>query len=64
MSYTQADLDGLRKAMAKGVLRVRMGERDVTYRTIEEMEKVERKIVKALGQSVSNRYYPTFGSGL
>lgn len=64
MSYTQSDLDSLRKAMAKGVLRAKYGERDITYRSMEEMERQERRMVKALGQASTTRYYPTFGNGL
>lgn len=64
MAYTQADLDDLRKAMKNGVLRAKFGERDVTYRSLEEMERQERRMAKALGQTVTTRYYPTYGSGL
>lgn len=37
MAYTQADIDTLEKAIATGALKVKRGEEEVTYRSLEEM---------------------------
>ncbi len=41
-SYTQAQLDALRAAIATGALRVDYGDRSVTYRSLDEMQTLER----------------------
>lgn len=69
MSYTQNDLDTLRKAMTSGMLRVKFStpggaDRDVTYRSLAEMREMERAIMRELGQAPAQRVYPTYGSGL
>lgn len=55
MAYTQADLDALQTSMAKGARRVKMNGEEVEFRSIEEMERTERRIKKALGQSSTTR---------
>ncbi len=55
MAYTQADLDALQAAMAKGARRVKMNGEEVEFRSIDEMERTERRIKKALGQISSKR---------
>jgi hypothetical protein len=37
MAYSQSDSDNLKAAIAQGALRVRFGDRDVTYRSLDEM---------------------------
>lgn len=37
MAYTQADIIALDKAIASGALRVKHADRDVTYRSLDEM---------------------------
>ena len=49
MAFTQADLDELDKAIKSGALRVRTGDRDVTYRSLEEMMKIRGQMLEALG---------------
>lgn len=55
MAYTQADLDALQAAMAKGARRVKMNGEEVEFRSIDVMERTERRIKKALGQISSKR---------
>ena len=38
MAWTQTDVDKLKKAMAQGALRVRFADREVTYRSLDEMQ--------------------------
>jgi hypothetical protein len=40
MAYTQAQIDALKRAIASGVLTVRHGDEQVTYRSIAEMRQV------------------------
>lgn len=44
MAYTQADLAKLQRAIANGVRKLRMGDEEVEYRSISEMERLEAKI--------------------
>lgn len=37
MAWTQADIDTLKAAIAKGVTKVRMNNEEVTYRSLAEM---------------------------
>ncbi len=53
MAYTQADLDSLRTAMANGALTVKSGEKLVTYRSIDELQRQIAIVEAALG--VRNR---------
>jgi hypothetical protein len=40
MSYTQADADSLRAAIASGVKQVQFGTRSTTYQDLDEMREV------------------------
>jgi len=64
MAYTQSDLDRLQKAMSNGILRTKFGEREVTYRSLDEMRALERQIKKELGRTRATQHYPKFESGL
>jgi hypothetical protein len=49
MAYTSADLENLRQAIAEGVQRVRFSDgRELTYRSLDEMHRIEAKIVAEL----------------
>lgn len=39
MAFTQKDIDSLKKAIATGAEQVRIGDRDVRYRSLDEMER-------------------------
>lgn len=49
MAFTQADLDAIEKAMKQGVLRVRDGQSEVEYRSIDEMRAQRDLIRQELG---------------
>ena len=38
MAYTEAQLQTLRDALANGVRRVRFGDQEIEYRTVEELK--------------------------
>ncbi len=48
MSFTQVDLDAVRRAIATGELTVRQADRTVTYRSMDELLKAEQRIALAL----------------
>jgi hypothetical protein len=50
--------------MASGVLRTKFRDQEVEYRSLSEMQRIERDMVKALTTAPSTRVYPTYGSGL
>jgi collagenase-like PrtC family protease len=56
MSYTATDLAKLRAAIAKGAQNVRIGDEEVTFRSLKEMMQIESKMVADLaGVSASAR---------
>ena len=64
MAYTQSDLDALQAAMAKGVRKLKMADEEVEFRTLTEMERMEARMKRELGQSSSGRVaYPQTTSG-
>jgi hypothetical protein len=59
-------LDSLEEAIAQGALRVQFGDREVIYRSIDEMMKVRDLIRRKLGlvdTSEGNRVYPSHSKG-
>lgn len=53
MAFTQQQLDELEKAIASGATRVKYrdptGEKEVQYRSLEQMEQLRRKMRRELG---------------
>ena len=60
MSYTQADIDRLRAAMAKGASQLRIGEEQVTFRSLAEMRSLLSEMELAVNGGSSRQHYPTF----
>jgi len=58
MAYTQADLDRLQAAIAKGARRVRMNGEEVEFRDLKEMERIESKIMRAIATTKKSRIIP------
>lgn len=65
MAYTQTQLDAIEAAIAEGVTTVKYENKEVTYRSLEEMIKI-RDIIRAdLGlTSRGARRYASFSKGL
>lgn len=40
MAWTQSDIDKLKRALASGARRVRFADREVEYRSLEEMREI------------------------
>lgn len=44
MAYTQSDLDRIKRAIARGEMEVRQGDRMVQFRSVDDLLKVQRAI--------------------
>ncbi len=53
-SWTQGQLDALNAAIAEGVLTVKYRDRTVTYRSLEEMLRLQDRMQRALGLTSAN----------
>ncbi len=62
MSYTAEDIARLRAAIAKGASQVKMGEEQVTFRSLAEMRSLlsEMEASVAGAGSASRQHYPQF----
>ena len=64
MAYTVDQLNSLDDAIAQGVLEVKYADKTVTYRSLNEMNRIRGIIEKALGRGSSSRKYAVFNKGL
>lgn len=66
MAYTLKQLQDLEAQMALGAARIKTKERDVEYRTLEEMRALAAEMRRALGinQGTLNPTYVTVRKGL
>lgn len=65
MNWTQDDLTAIRKAIKSGASKVRHSDgREVTYRSLDELYRVEADIKAELGLSGQRRNNPKYKSGL
>lgn len=55
MATTQADLDALDEAIASGTLQVRFADRQVTYRSLDEMLRIRARMDRALNGAGTRR---------
>jgi hypothetical protein len=67
MSWTQTELDALKKAYASGTLRVRFDDKSVEYGSeadlLRRIRVIEREINSSAGSKRSNRSFATFSKG-
>lgn len=54
MSYTQQQYEALTAAIAQGAMTVRYKDRQVTYRSLSEMQQIKREMEQALGLSTGD----------
>ena len=54
MSYSQAQLDALEAALAKGERRVTFGDKTVEYRTVEELAAAIKEVKRGLFDDAVN----------
>lgn len=59
MAYTEQQLQVLRDALANGVRRVRFGDREIEYRTVDELKQAiavaEADVAKSSGVAVTRQ---------
>jgi hypothetical protein len=60
VSYTQDDVTRLRDAMAKGAAQVRVGEEQVTFRSLSEMRSLLAEMEAAVKGPAVRQTYPQF----
>lgn len=64
MAFTQAQLDALEEAISQGVLVVKYKDREVRYRSLDEMQRLRETIRRELGLSApSVRLYAKHSKG-
>ena len=64
MAYTQTQLNDLEAAIAEGALSVAMNGRQITYRSLDDMERIASKIRRELATTNTAKVYaPTFDRG-
>lgn len=66
MAYSQSDLDAIEEAIASGALKVKYADKEVVYRSLDEMRKIRDMIRVALGRTdgSSSSYNPAYSKGL
>ncbi|MBI2603240.1 MAG: hypothetical protein HYW48_09295 [Deltaproteobacteria bacterium] len=62
MKFTNEQLEKLMQAYASGALRVRFGEREVVYRSEEELRRAIERVAKELGKKQTVKIPRSFGS--
>jgi parvulin-like peptidyl-prolyl isomerase len=65
MAYTQAQLAALEAAIAEGALTVKYQDKQVTYRSLDEMIRLRNMMRREMGHSTGARaVVPEFSKGL
>ncbi|WP_353472333.1 hypothetical protein PVT71_13650 [Salipiger sp. H15] len=67
MAWTQADVDTIKAAIARGVTRVRLNGEEVQYRTLEEMKSTLRMMEDEVSGRATGAFrvsYPRASRGL
>lgn len=66
MAFTQSQLDAIESAIGDGTLTVKYADKEVTYRSLNEMLRIRDLIKQSLGQTSSSasRVYPITSKGL
>ena len=64
--YTKDDLEKLEAAIAQGIQTVKYTDKEITYRSLEEMLKIREIMLKAVEKSSisEKRVQPQFSKGL
>jgi hypothetical protein len=67
MAWTQADIDNLKSAMAKGVLKIKHGERETTFQNVGDMQRLLAQMQQEVsdgGPQTTRRTVAGFSNGL
>lgn len=60
MAFTTSDLDAVKLAIATGQQTVEIGDRRITYRSVEELKAAKRLIEAELNGPSASRMYPRY----
>lgn len=60
MSWTQADIDALKTAIAKGASQVRIGDEQVVFRSLAEMKQTLALMQGEVAGTPAAQVYPRF----
>jgi hypothetical protein len=61
-NYTAAELAALRAAMASGALRVKYADKDITYRSLDEMIRLEETMTSDISPPATAATACTYGT--
>ncbi len=61
MAWTELDKATLRSAIAKGIMSVRYGDREVRYQSLADMRSLLAEMEAATNQIAESRSFVTFG---
>lgn len=67
MAWTAADLEAIEKSIKNGTSRVRYADREITYRSLEELLQLRTIIQAELGVVTNGgirHHYPAFSKGI
>lgn len=67
MAWTSADLEAIEKSIKNGTSRVRYADREITYRSLEELLQLRTIIQAELGVVANGgiqHHYPAFSKGI
>jgi thiamine monophosphate synthase len=65
MAFSQNQLDALEEAIAKGVTRVQYEDKEIVYRSLDEMMRLRDKMLRELGQkSKTTKYFAKYCDGI
>lgn len=60
MSELEDQINAIESAIAKGALTLKMGEEQVTYRSLAEMRSIAAELKARRGTGASRQHYPQF----
>lgn len=60
MSYTEQDIARLRSAISKGASQVKVGEEQITFRSLSEMRSLLAEMEAAVNGASVRQHYPQF----
>ena len=64
MAFTQTDLNALNQAIGSGVMQVQYADKNVRYRSLDEMMRVRAVMMAELNQlTAPRRKFPVFSKG-
>lgn len=64
MSWTESDITALESAIKQGTVRVKFADREITYRSLDDMLKLRDTMISAVrGRKAAKVYTPEYDRG-